>query len=76
MTYTAKITSKGQVTIPKALRERLQSEIIEFEEKQDHIEIRAVRRVAGALKRYASPKHLKDEATVWQYAAEGKHENR
>ncbi len=76
MAYTAKITSKGQVTISKAIREKLKSEIIEFEEKHDHIEIRAVKGVAGALKSYASPGKLKEETTAWQSAAEGKHEHR
>lgn len=76
MTYTAKITSKGQVTIPKEIREKLQSKIIEFEDKQDHIEIRPIKGVAGALRRYASRDKLKNEETAWQHAAEGKHENR
>ena len=75
MTYTANITSKGQVTIPRAIREKLRSELIEFEDKQDHIEIRAVGRVAGALKRFASLDNLKDEATAWQRAAREKYEN-
>ena len=56
MITTAKITSKGQVTIPRYFRQKLNSEIIEFEfsdSNSDEIIIRPVKSVAGTLKKYA-----------------------
>jgi AbrB family looped-hinge helix DNA binding protein len=50
---TAKITKKGQVTIPKQIRERLKSDIIEFDIVDDTIIIKPVKSVAGSLKKYA-----------------------
>lgn len=50
---TTKITSKGQVTIPKRIREKLNSEVVEFEVVNDKVIIKPVRSVAGSLKAYA-----------------------
>lgn len=54
MTITAHITSKGQLTIPKKIRNLLNSRIVEFVVEDDRIEVRAVSSVAAGLKRYAS----------------------
>ena len=54
MTTTAvKITRKGQVTIPKEIRERLQATAVYFEVVADTVVVRAVRDAAGSLKEYA-----------------------
>jgi len=53
MPMTAKITSKGQVTIPQKIREKLDSEVIEFDIVQNNIVIKAVKSVAGSLKPHA-----------------------
>jgi AbrB family looped-hinge helix DNA binding protein len=53
MATTAKITSKGQVTIPKKIREKLGSKVIEFDIVQNDIVIRPVESVAGSLSSYA-----------------------
>lgn len=82
MAMTAKITSKGQVTIPRKIREKLDSEIIEFDIVQNHIVIRAVKSVAGSLKPHAkmgsvSYKEAKEKA--WDEAVQeryGKKVNR
>jgi len=53
MSMTAKITKKGQVTIPQKIREKLNSEVIQFDIVEDNVVIRPVKSVAGSLSSYA-----------------------
>ena len=53
MATTARITGKGQVTIPQKFREKLGSKVIEFDIVQDNIVIKPVGSVAGSLRSYA-----------------------
>ncbi len=53
MAITAKVTEKGQVTIPRKIRDKLNSEIIEFEIVDDAVLIRPVRSVAGSLRAHS-----------------------
>jgi AbrB family looped-hinge helix DNA binding protein len=48
-----KITKKGQVTIPKEIRERLKSNTVYFEITDDTVTVKAVRDAGGALAEYA-----------------------
>jgi AbrB family looped-hinge helix DNA binding protein len=73
---TAKVTSKGQVTIPKEIRDRLDSEVIEFEIEGDRVIIRPVRKIAGVLKRYANSDLISREDSAWERALKNKLENR
>ena len=70
-TRTAKITSKGQTTIPKEIRTLLKSNVIEFEVVKGAVIIKPVVSVGGALRRYSkkySP--LKEvRQTVWEEVA-------
>ncbi len=61
MLTTAKITKKGQVTIPRKIRERLDSQIVEFDVVDDEIIIRPVKSVAGSLR-----SHGKKEAVPFK----------
>ncbi len=78
MTTTAvKITRKGQVTIPKAIRERLKAKVVYFEVENDIVMMKPVRDVAGSLSGYAgnvktggSMKQIKDRA--WEAAVREK----
>jgi AbrB family looped-hinge helix DNA binding protein len=54
MAMTATITSKGRVTIPKKVREILESDIVEFIISDDTVIIKPVRSVGGALAKYAA----------------------
>ena len=68
-TKAVKITRKGQVTIPKEIRERLKATAVYFEVIDDDVVVRAVRDAAGSLSEYAgnvkpdvSMKQIKDRA--------------
>lgn len=76
MALSAKITSKGQVTIPKKVRDVLASNTVEFVISDDTVTIRPVRSVGGALAGYAA-KHepLKEiRRKVWKEVADEKAE--
>jgi AbrB family looped-hinge helix DNA binding protein len=57
---TAKITKKGQITIPKKIREFLNSNVIEFEIVEGKVIVKPVKSVAGSLSKYAK-KHVSFE---------------
>jgi len=65
MLTTAKITKKGQVTIPRKIRERLDSQIVEFAIVGNDIVMRPVKSVAGSLRA-----HAKKEAVPFKEARE------
>jgi AbrB family looped-hinge helix DNA binding protein len=76
-TEAVKITKKGQVTIPKKIRDRLQATEVYFEVVNDEIVVRAVRDAAGSLSEYArnvdpdiSIERMKDRA--WEEAVHEK----
>jgi len=68
-----KITRKGQVTIPKDIRDRLNANTVYFEVENDVVVVKPVRDAAGSLSEYAgnidpglSMKQIKDKA--WEEA--------
>ncbi|MBI5178488.1 MAG: AbrB/MazE/SpoVT family DNA-binding domain-containing protein [Nitrospinae bacterium] len=68
---TARITSKGQTTIPKEIRAHLKSNVIEFDVIEGVVVIKPVESVGGSLSRY-SKKHVpvKDvREKVWEEVA-------
>jgi AbrB family looped-hinge helix DNA binding protein len=76
-TAAVKITSKGQVTIPKEIREKLKSDAVYFEVEDDIVILKPVRDAAGSLNEYAgnvksgvSMKQMKDKA--WEVAVREK----
>jgi len=72
---TVKISSKGQITLPRQFREMLQSDIVRIVADQGLIKIEPVRDAAGSLRRYAgryvSLKKIKGK--VWEEALGEKH---
>ncbi len=52
-TVAVKITRKGQVTIPKEIRDRLKTNTVYFEIEDDNIIVKPVRDAAGSLSEYA-----------------------
>lgn len=76
-TGALKITKKGQVTIPRAIREKLKTSTIYFDVVDDVIMVRAVKDVAGSLREFAknvkpgtSMKQIKEKA--WEVATHEK----
>ncbi len=49
----SKISSKGQITLPKAARDRPGSKLVRLISDGNGVRIEAVRDVAGSLKQYA-----------------------
>jgi AbrB family looped-hinge helix DNA binding protein len=76
-TAAVKITRKGQVTIPKEIRDRLKARAVYFEIVNDEIVVRGVKDAAGSLSEYAknvrpgtSMKKIKE--TAWEEAVREK----
>jgi AbrB family looped-hinge helix DNA binding protein len=76
-TGAIRITKKGQVTIPKNIREKLNANTIYFDVVDDVVTVKAVKDVAGSLNRYAknvtpgtSMKQIKEKA--WEVATHEK----
>ncbi len=53
-TAAVKITRKGQVTIPKEIRDKLNTDAVYFEMENDVVVVRPVRDAAGSLREYAA----------------------
>lgn len=53
MTTTATITARGQVTIPRRIREFLRAAVVQFEIVDKTVVLRPVRSVGGRLAAYA-----------------------
>ncbi len=76
-TAAVKITRKGQVTIPKEIRDKLKANAVYFEVEGDVVMVRPVRDAAGSLHEFArnvkggsSMKLLKEKA--WEVAVRAK----
>jgi AbrB family looped-hinge helix DNA binding protein len=50
---TATITSKGQITIPKTVRDQIPGRVVEFVVRKGEILLRPVESAAGSLAQYA-----------------------
>jgi bifunctional DNA-binding transcriptional regulator/antitoxin component of YhaV-PrlF toxin-antitoxin module len=74
MAMTAKITSKGQVTIPRKIRDMLKSNTIEFELINGSVVMKPVSSVGGSLSSYAKGhkalREVRDK--VWEEVAHAK----
>jgi AbrB family looped-hinge helix DNA binding protein len=76
-TVAVKINQKGQVTIPKEIRERLKATAVYFEVQDDIIMVKPVRDAAGSLREFvgnarpgASLRQMKGKA--WEVAVREK----
>ena len=76
-TAAVKITRKGQVTIPKEIREKLKANAVYFEVEDDTVIVKPVRDAAGSLSKYAgnvkpgvSIRQMKDKS--WEVAVREK----
>jgi len=73
-----KISSKGQISIPKKMREKFSTDFIELVQDGDVIYIRdaqPVSELSGSLGKYAANKEA-DEKDAWGKHVESKYGNR
>ena len=63
-TAAVKITSKGQVTIPKEIREKLKANSVYFEVEDDTVMVKPVQDAAGSLREYG--RNVKPGVTMRQ----------
>jgi AbrB family looped-hinge helix DNA binding protein len=74
MAFSATITSKGQITIPRAARQALNSSTVDIEVQGNLVILRPVQSVAGSLAAYRradeSFGEIRDK--VWQEVADEK----
>ncbi len=75
---TAKVSSKGQITLPKAVRDFLHTDILRVVIENDEVRIQPVRNVAGSLKRYTKKGISMDQARedAWDQVAHEKYPRR
>jgi bifunctional DNA-binding transcriptional regulator/antitoxin component of YhaV-PrlF toxin-antitoxin module len=78
ITAPQKITRKGQVTLPKKIREVLKSDLIAFEAEGESVSVIPIREVGGTLSRYAlkgksKPDFRNLKAQAWEEAVREKH---
>jgi AbrB family looped-hinge helix DNA binding protein len=64
----ARVTRKGQVTIPKDIRDVLGSQEVEFVLDQDTVIVRPARSARGMLATYADSQARDAEQGAWQQA--------
>ena len=76
-TAAVKITRKGQVTIPKEIRKKLNANSVYFEVQNETVIVKPVRDAAGSLSEYAgnvkpgvTMRQMKDRA--WEVAVREK----
>lgn len=76
MSFAAKISSKGQLTLPRDVRKALGSNTVEIEIDGEKIILMPVKSVAGSLSRYATGETPLAEARekVWQEVADAQGE--
>ncbi len=76
---TAKITRKGQLTLPKAIRDALKADVVRVILEQDgQVRIRPVEELAGSLEQYAE-RYISCESArnqAWSEAVNEKHPRR
>ena len=74
MAFSATITSKGQITIPRAARQALNSSTVDIEVQGNLVILRPVQSVGGSLAAYNLGIESFEEirVTVWKEVADEK----
>ena len=79
MSFTAKITKKGQVTIPRKIREKLNSEVIEFDVLENDVVIKPVKSIAGSLNSYSKKRVIpfkEEREKAWEEIVREQHDEK
>ncbi|MFT7490158.1 MAG: AbrB family looped-hinge helix DNA binding protein [Candidatus Promineifilaceae bacterium] len=72
---TVKLSSKGQITLPKRAREQLGTTMIHIVVEEDQVRLEPAPDLAGSLKAYAgnTPDHAKEREHAWGEVVREKH---
>lgn len=75
---TAKISKKGQITLPKAVRDLMRTDLVRVVVDDGQVRLEPVESVGGSLKRYAEDYIPMETARerAWQAAANEKDQRR
>lgn len=75
---TAKVSSKGQITLPRGVREALASDIVRIVLENGSVRIEPVHGLGASLKSYAKRfiEHKKARDIAWTRAVRDKHGSR
>jgi|COG998Drversion2_1049125.scaffolds.fasta_scaffold97980_1 bifunctional DNA-binding transcriptional regulator/antitoxin component of YhaV-PrlF toxin-antitoxin module len=77
---TAKITRKGQLTLPKVVRDALKADIVRIIlEEGGQVRIEPVEELAGSLKQYADEPYIPHQTArnqAWKKIVDEKHTRR
>lgn len=73
-----KVSPKGQITLPRGLREKLHSDVVRLVADEEAIRIEPVRELAASLSQYATSSLTAEEAreAAWTEAVREKHPRR
>jgi len=64
---TAKVSSRGQITLPKEVRDLLKSDVVRLVVEDGAVRLEAVTDLAGSLSRYAQGRPVDNEReTAWE----------
>ena len=74
---TAKVSSKGQITLPKQIRDLLGSDLVRLVVEDGAVRLEAVPDLAGSLARYARERPVENERdAAWEAELRERYENR
>lgn len=75
-TATAKISSKGQLTVPAAMRRKLGADVVTLRMVGQTITVEPQKSLAGALSAYAKgvPDLKKEREVAWELEVKERHE--
>ena len=73
--HTVKLSSKGQLTLPKRAREQLGTTMIHIVVEEDQVRLEPSPDLAGSLKAYAAnkPDHSKERDRAWGEVVHERH---
>ena len=71
-----KVSKKGQITLPREVREKLGTEVVRIVARGNDVRIEPVKELGGSLKKYSSKKYIplkKAREKAWKEVVSEKH---
>jgi len=74
---TAKVSSKGQITLPQQIRSLLKSDFVRLVVEDDQVRLEPVHDLAGSLSKYAKERPVENERQLaWEAELRDRHPHR